>query len=162
MDVTVYLFLVLIYEKWMCAGIMSTGRFLIWTFGNRLNACSYSVEDWILCMLLYFVNLNFIMVYIEPITQLWRNVFLIFGMILGSESCVWTHRRRLSVWGTGAKFSWTHRRRKGSVVGGTMASAEHEPIMGVWGQKPPEAESIWVIGCPMEPANLAPLVIFSK
>jgi len=54
-----------------------------------------------------------------------------------------------------------------------MASAEHEPIMGVWGQssqrgsgvrgaKPPEAESILVIGCPMEPANLAPLVKFSK
>ena len=34
-------------------------------------------------------------------------------------------------------FSWTHRRQKGSVVGGgTMASAEHEPIMGVWGQSP--------------------------
>jgi len=73
------------------------------------------------------------------------------------------HRRRLSVWGTGAKFSWTHRRRKGSVVGeGTMASAEHEPIMGVWGQKPPEAESILVIGCPTEPANLAPIIKFSK
>ena len=50
-----------------------------------------------------------------------------------------------------------------------MASAEHEPITRVWGQspqrgsvvrgaKPPEAESILVIGCPMEPANLAPLV----
>jgi len=67
--------------------------------------------------------------------------------------------------------------RKGSVVGGTMASAEHEPIMGVWGQspqcgpgaeplvrgaKPPEAESILVTGCPTEPANLAPLVKFSK
>ena len=54
-----------------------------------------------------------------------------------------------------------------------MASAEHEPITGVWGQspqrgpgaeplvkgqvaKPPEAESILVIGCPTEPANLAP------
>jgi len=49
--------------------------------------------------------------------------------------------------------------------------------MGVWGQslqrgpgaeplvrgaKPPEAESILVIGCPKEPANLAPLVKFSK
>jgi len=60
-----------------------------------------------------------------------------------------------------------------------MASAEHEPIMEVWGQspqqdpgaepmvkgsgaKPPEAESILVIGCPTEPANLAPLVKFSK
>ena len=67
-----------------------------------------------------------------------------------------------------------------------MASAEHEPIMGVWGQspqrgpgaeplvrgsgrsgkggqaKPSEAESILVIGCPKEPANLAPLVKFSK
>jgi len=60
-----------------------------------------------------------------------------------------------------------------------MASAEHEPIMGVWGQSPqrgpgaeplvrgseeqspPEAESILVIGCPTEPANLAPLVKFS-
>jgi len=53
-----------------------------------------------------------------------------------------------------------------------MASAEHEPITGVWGQspqrgpgaktlvrgaKPPEAESILVIGCPREPANLAPV-----
>ena len=48
-----------------------------------------------------------------------------------------------------------------------MASAEHEPITGVWGQSPqrpwsgsggrspPEAESILVIGCPTEPANLA-------
>jgi len=62
-----------------------------------------------------------------------------------------------------------------------MASAEHAPIMGVWGQspqrgprteplvkgafrgaKPPEAESVLVIGCPTEPANLAPLVKFSK
>ena len=47
-----------------------------------------------------------------------------------------------------------------------MASVEHEPITGVWGQspwsggqgaKPPEAESILVIGCPTEPANLAPV-----
>ena len=54
-----------------------------------------------------------------------------------------------------------------------MASAEHEPITGVWGQSPQrgpeaeplvrgsggrsvhEAESILVIGCPTEPANLA-------
>jgi len=60
-----------------------------------------------------------------------------------------------------------------------MASAEREPIMGVWGQSPqrgqraeplvrgsggrspPEAESILVIGCPTEPANLAPVVKFS-
>ena len=51
---------------------------------------------------------------------------------------------------------------------------EREPIMGVWGQspqrgpgaeplvwgqgaKPPEAESILVIGCPTVPANLAPV-----
>jgi len=49
-----------------------------------------------------------------------------------------------------------------------MPSAEHEPITGVWGAeppgqevrgaKPPEAESILVIGCcPTEPANLAPV-----
>jgi len=54
-----------------------------------------------------------------------------------------------------------------------MASAEHDPITRVWGQspqrgpgaeplvrgsgaKPPEAESILVIGCPTQPANLAP------
>jgi len=55
-----------------------------------------------------------------------------------------------------------------------MTSAEHEPITGVWGQspqrgpgaeplvrgpgglRPPEAETILVIGCPTEPANLAP------
>jgi len=65
-------------------------------------------------------------------------------------------------------------------LGGTMASAEHEPILGVWGQSPqrgpgaepldrgsegrspPKAESILVIGYPTEPANLAPLVKFSK
>ena len=35
-----------------------------------------------------------------------------------------------------------------------------EPL--VRGAKPPEAESILVIGCPTEPANLAPLVKFSK
>jgi len=51
---------------------------------------------------------------------------------------------------------------RGQWLGGTMASAEHEPIMGVCGQKPPEAESILVIGCPTEPANLAPLVKYSK
>ena len=45
-----------------------------------------------------------------------------------------------------------------------MASAEHEPITGVWeqspwsgGRNPPEAESILVIGFPTEPANLAPV-----
>jgi len=53
-----------------------------------------------------------------------------------------------------------------------MASTEHEPITEVWGQSPqrgpgaeplvrgalpPEAESILVIGCPTEPANLAPV-----
>jgi len=46
-----------------------------------------------------------------------------------------------------------------------MASAEHEPIGLMGGQggfAPPEAESILVIGCPTEPANLAPLVKFSK
>ena len=55
-----------------------------------------------------------------------------------------------------------------------MASAAHEPKMGVWGQSPqrgpgaeplvrgsggrspPEAESILVIGCRTEPANLTP------
>jgi len=51
---------------------------------------------------------------------------------------------------------------RGQWLGGTMASAEHEPIIRVWGQKPPEAESILIIGCPTEPANLAPLVKFSK
>ena len=32
----------------------------------------------------------------------------------------------------------------------------------VRGAKPPKAESILVTGCPTEPANLAPLVKFSK
>jgi len=61
----------------------------------------------------------------------------------------------------------------GQWLGGTMASAEHEPIRGSGGRdpsgvqgqspwsggqgaKPPKAESILVIGCPTEPANLAP------
>ena len=53
---------------------------------------------------------------------------------------------------------------RGQWLGGTMASAEHELITGVWGQSPwsgglspPEAESILAIGCPKEPANLAPV-----
>ena len=72
-----------------------------------------------------------------------------------------------------------HRRRKGSVVaGGTMACGaraytggmEQSPQRGPGaeplvkesgGAKPPEAESILVIGCPTEPANLAPVVKFS-
>jgi len=55
---------------------------------------------------------------------------------------------------------------RGEWLGGTTASAEHEPITGVWGRapsgvqgqrrSPPEAESILVIGCPTEPANSAP------
>ena len=63
-----------------------------------------------------------------------------------------------------------HRRRNGSVFGGgTMASAEcimslralsgvrgQSPWSGGQGAKPPEAESILVIGCPTEPVNLAP------
>ena len=38
-----------------------------------------------------------------------------------------------------------------------------EPVVsGSGGRSPPEAESILVIECPTEPANLAPLVKFSK
>ena len=60
------------------------------------------------------------------------------------------------------------RRRKGSVVWGApwRVRSINEPIrggleqslQGVQGQScaPPEAESILVIGCPTEPANLAP------
>jgi len=54
---------------------------------------------------------------------------------------------------------------RGQWLGGTMASAEHEPITGVWGIAPSGVqghspwsgghESIFIIGCPTEPANLA-------
>ena len=37
-----------------------------------------------------------------------------------------------------------------------MASAEHEPIIGVWGQKPPEAESTLVNGCPTGAGKFSP------
>jgi len=68
-----------------------------------------------------------------------------------------------------------HRRRKESVVGGQhgecgarayngglgaeppAGSRGRAPGHGVKGAKPPEAESILVIGCPTEPANLAPV-----
>jgi len=60
-------------------------------------------------------------------------------------------------------FQGGHRWWKGSVVGGTMASAEHKHITGVWGQSPrgvqgqsPDLKRILVIRCPAEPANLAP------
>ena len=36
-----------------------------------------------------------------------------------------------------------------------MGSGGRAPGQGVRGAKPPEAESILVIGCPTEPANLA-------
>jgi len=47
---------------------------------------------WFLCIKLQiqFNSKNFIMVYIESITQLWRNVFVIFDMIVDSESYIWT------------------------------------------------------------------------
>ena len=89
------------------------------------------------------------------------------------------HRRRLSVWGTGAKFSWTHRRRKGSVVRGHHGECGAQAYNGYSGGRAPggvqgqsaapghgvrraKAESISVIWCPTKPANLAPLVKFSK
>jgi len=68
-----------------------------------------------------------------------------------------------------------HRRRKASVVGGhhgecgarayngglgaepPAGSMGRAPGLGVRGAKPPEAERILVIGCPTEPANLAPV-----
>ena len=34
-----------------------------------------------------------------------------------------------------------------------MASAEREPITGVWGQSPPEAERVLAVGRPVEAAN---------
>jgi len=37
-------------------------------------------------------------------------------------------------------------------------SRSRAPGQGVRGAKPPEAESILVIGCPTEPANLAPFL----
>ena len=65
-----------------------------------------------------------------------------------------------------------HRRRKRSVVGGHHGECRArtyngglgaEPLVrGSEGRSPPEAESILVIGCPTEPANLAPLVKFSN
>ena len=63
-------------------------------------------------------------------------------------------------------------RRKGSVVGGHHGECGArayngglgaEPVVrGSEGRSPQEGESILVIGCPTEPANLAPLVKFSK
>ena len=56
---------------------------------------------------------------------------MLFGM--------WTRERRL---GLGNHYyvrppdRWGHRRRKGSVVGGTMASAEHKPITSGLGAEP--------------------------
>jgi len=75
---------------------------------------------------------------------------------------------------------WGHRRRKGSGWGGhhgecgtrayngglgaepTARSRGTASGQGVRGASTPEAESILVIGYPTEPANLAPLVKFSR
>ena len=61
---------------------------------------------------------------------------------------------------------WGHRRRKESVVGGHHGKCGARAYNGGPGaepvvrrsaeRSPPEAESILVIGCPAEPANLAP------
>ena len=69
-----------------------------------------------------------------------------------------------------------HRRRKESVVGGHYGECGArayngglgaEPSAGSRGRapgqgglSPPEAESILVIGCPTEPANVAPASVF--
>ena len=58
-----------------------------------------------------------------------------------------------------------HMRRKGSVAGVHHGKCGARAYNGGLGAEPPpghEAESILVIGCPTEPANLAPLVKFSK
>ena len=51
-----------------------------------------------------------------------------------------------------------HRRRKGPVVGhqGECGARAYNGDLGAEGAKPPKAESILVIGCPTETANLAP------
>ena len=52
-----------------------------------------------------------------------------------------------------------HRRRKGPVVGGhhgECGARAYNGNLGAEGAKPPKAESILVIGCPTETANLAP------
>ena len=45
---------------------------------------------------------------------------------------------------------------------GKCGARAYRPNGGSGGLRPPEAESILVIGCPTEPANLAPSVKFSK
>ena len=79
------------------------------------------------------------------------------------------HRRKLVKISGGARGARIIGCGRGQWLGGTMASAGHEPTTGVWGQspqrgpggqgaKPPEADSILVIGCPTDPANLAPFL----
>ena len=54
------------------------------------------------------------------------------------------------------KLQCYHRQRKGSVVGGHHGECGARAYNGGLGaESPPEAESILVIGCPTEPANLA-------
>jgi len=51
---------------------------------------------------------------------------------------------------------------RGQWLGGHHGECGARAYNGGLGAEAPEAESILVIGCPMEPANLAPLVKFSK
>ena len=57
--------------------------------------------------------------------EIWQNYGHEFGVQFFGPRC------RPRRWQLGDR-----RRRKGWVVGGTMASAEHEPITGVWGRAP--------------------------
>ena len=92
MDLTVYLFLVLIIRKMN----------VCW---NNVYRKVFNINIWesVKCIQLFYGRLDFVHIavlrtlkfyngYIEPITQLWKNVFVIFDMILhvGSESYVRT------------------------------------------------------------------------
>jgi len=74
----------------------------------------------------------------RPLVKLLRPSVILRSLSGDSDSlrhiiiCT-NHRRKVVEISVGLE---DHTRRKGSVVDGTMASAEHEPITGVQGQSP--------------------------
>ena len=66
----------------------------------------------------------------------------------------------LVIWPVILHVTRSHKTTKDVVTRRVFESPQRGPgaVPLVRGTKPPEAESILVIGCPTEPANLAPLV----
>jgi len=97
----------------------------------------------------------------ENFQQLLRWLFIVITLAISARDTVCYLGLAASNQPAGAPTGFSpgegHRRQKGSVVGGIIASAEHEPITGVWGQSPqrgPGAEPLVRVSGGQSPLKL--------